>query len=171
MPPSREPLLIVPILDRRQRRRLLTIKNCAITMLSVAVAFAAISIYSKSRRGPSGDFGRLFGTQVVAPNESVAQKIDIVHEGSVVDQIASNPMLGAPAAREQLLLANTNVAQPPPMTASITPTSTAVATVAAAPGTHGTTIVGDGGGVAVVHAPASSTGPAPVLSGGIFKQQ
>jgi len=40
MLPSRAPLLIVPIRDRRQSRRILTIKNCAITMLSVAVVFA-----------------------------------------------------------------------------------------------------------------------------------
>ena len=36
---------------------------------------------------------------------------------------------------------------------------------------HGTTIVGDGSGVAVVHASTTSTAARPVLSGGIFKQQ
>jgi hypothetical protein len=36
---------------------------------------------------------------------------------------------------------------------------------------HGTTIVGDGNGVAVVHASTTSTAARPVLSGGIFKQQ
>ena len=70
-------------------------------------------------------------------------------------------MLVAPAAREQLLRADTNVPVAP---ASVTP---APGNVAA----HGTTIVGDGNGVAVVHASTTSTAAKPVLSGGIFKQQ
>ena len=64
----RKPLLIVPIRDRRQRRRILTIKNCAISMLSVAVIFAAISFYNERRTGAAGEYGRLFGSQVPATN-------------------------------------------------------------------------------------------------------
>ena len=59
MLPSRAPLLIVPIHDRRQHRRILTIRNCAITMLALAVIFAAFSIYNDRRRLPAGEFGRL----------------------------------------------------------------------------------------------------------------
>jgi hypothetical protein len=164
----RKPLLIVPIKDRRQSRRILTIKNCAMTMLGIAVVFASISIYSESRRGTTGDYGRLFGSQVGAPNQ-VSSSAAIVHEGSVADQTAPDPMLVAPAAREQLLMAGSNVDQTP-LPAAVTATRNVVAPVDVNK-TRGTTIVGDSNGVVVAHAPASSTAPPPPLSGGIFKQQ
>src|SRR3954447_3399201 len=110
----RKPLLIVPIRDRRQRRRILTIKNCAITMLSIAVIFASISIYNEARRAPAGEYGRLFRSQVPSTNTAISRKVDVIEEGPVDDQRAADPMLVAPAAREQLLLANSNVPVPPP---------------------------------------------------------
>jgi hypothetical protein len=164
---SRKPLLIVPIRDRRQRRRILTIKNCAISMLSVASIFAAISIYNEARRGPAGEYGRLFGKQVAVPNDDITRKVDVIHEGPVADQSASDPMLVAPAAREQVLMANSNVATTKPVTTTVLAPTAAIGDVRG----HGTTIVGDGNGVAVVKAPATSTAARPVLSGGIFKQQ
>lgn len=170
MPPSRTPLLIVPIHDRRQRRRVLTIRNFAVTMLGVAVVIAAISIYSGSRRSPAAEYGRLSGTEVAAPNQDVSRRVDVVHESPVDDQAAADPMLVAPAARGQLLMANSNVATPELTTTGATAPA---AVVPMAPGAadHGTEIVGDGTSVAVVRAPASSTAPPPQLSGGIFKKQ
>jgi len=169
----RKPLLIVPIRDRRQRRRVLTIKNCAITMLSVAVIFAAISFYNERRTGSAGEYGRLFGSQVPATGTAISRKVDVIEEGPVDDQRAADPMLVAPAAREQLLLANSNVPAP---TATLAPTPVPIAPPSAIGNVsgHGTTIVGDGNGVAVVHASTASTtstAARPVLSGGIFKQQ
>jgi hypothetical protein len=161
---SRKPLLIVPIRDRRQHRRILTIRNCAISMLSVAVIFAAFSIYNETRRAPAGEYGRLFGSQVPAANATIPRKVDVIKEGPVDDQRAADPMLVAPAAREQLLLANTNAPAPPPVPVT---SPSAIGSVSG----HGTTIVGDGNGVAVVHASTTSTAARPVLSGGIFKQQ
>ena len=81
---------------------------------------------------------------------------------------APDPMLVAPAAREQILMANTNVAATKPVAAPVVvaPPTPAIGDVRG----HGTTIVGDGNGVTVVKAPATSTAPRPVLSGGIFKQ-
>src|SRR3954471_1072140 len=160
----RKPLLIVPIRDRRQRRRILTIKNCAISMLSIAVIFASISVYNEARRAPAGEYGRLFRSQVPATNTAISRKVDVIEEGPVDDQRAADPMLVAPAAREQLLIANSNVpvAPKPPVA-----TPPAPANVSG----HGTTIVGDGDGVAVVHASTTATAAKPVLSGGIFKQQ
>jgi hypothetical protein len=163
---SRNPLLIVPIRDRRQRRRILTIKNCAMTMLGIAVVFASISIYSESRRGKAADYGRLFGSQVGAPNRGVARNVEIVHEGSVDDQSAPDPMLVAPAGREQLLMAKSNVDPTPASTTSASP----IVVVPTNTNTHETTIVGDGNGI-VVAKPPSTTTAHPVLSGGIFKQQ
>jgi hypothetical protein len=158
-------LLIVPIRDRRQRRRILTIRNCAVSMLSVAVLVAAISTYNAARRAPAGEYGRLFGGQVQTTNTAISRKIDVIEEGPADDQGTGEQMLAAPAAREQTLGADRNVpvapAPPPP---------SAIGSVNG----HGTTIVGDGNGVAVVHAPATSTtstATRPVLSGGIFKQQ
>jgi hypothetical protein len=165
----RKPLLIVPIRDRRQRRRILTIRNCAVSMLSVAVLVAAISTYNASRRAPASEYGRLFGGQVQTTNTAVSRKVDIIEEGPADDQRAGDQMLVAPAAREQSLRADTNV--PVPAAAPIPARSPAA--IGNVNG-HGTTIVGDGSGVAVVHAPATSTtstAPRPVLSGGIFKQQ
>lgn len=179
MVPARKPLLIVPIRDRRQRRRLLTIRNCAITMLSLAVLVATVSVVSESRRGAAGDYGRLFGSQVPAPTSTAERRIDVITEGPVSDQASSDPMLIAPAARAQLLLANSNV--PPPPTPTAPPAPVQVQTTAPLPllvpapvlGSaldHGATIVGDGNGVTVVKAPETSTDPRPVLTGGIFKQ-
>ena len=139
-------------------------------MLAAAVIFAAISIYNEARRAPAGSYGRLFGTQVAVPNGAIARKVDIISEAPVTDQRASDPMLVAPAAREQVLL-NTNVPAPAPTTTTaITPASPASPTVTGAED-HGTTIVGDGTGVAIVHATSTSTAPRQVLAGGIFKQQ
>jgi hypothetical protein len=165
MPNPRKPLLIVPIRDRRQRRRILTIRNCAIAMLSIAVVVAAISTYNAARRAPPGEYGRLFGGQVTTTNAAISRKMDVVEEAPVDDQRAADPMLVAPAAREQLLLANTNA----PVAATPAPVATppAIGNVSG----HGTAIVGDGNGVAVVHASTTSTAAKPVLSGGIFKQQ
>jgi len=174
MPESRKPLFIVPVKDRRQRRRILTIKNCAMTMLGIAVVFASISIYSESRRGAAGDYGRLFGSQVAKPNP-VSSTVAVVHEGAVADQTAPDPMLVAPAAREQLLMANSNVDLTPLPAAAVPPVRTVVVPTNGS-ATHGTAIVGDSNGIVIAHAPASSTAhpsstaPPPPLSGGIFKE-
>jgi hypothetical protein len=165
MLPSRAPLLIVPIRDRRQHRRILTIRNCAISVLVLAVIFAAISIYNDRRRIPAGQFGRLVGTPVAVPNGAVPRKVDVISEGPIADQSASDPMLVTTAGSEQVT-ANTNV---PATTATIALAPPALPNVVAEG--HGTTIVGDGKGVTVVKAPSTSTAPQPVLSGGIFKGQ
>jgi hypothetical protein len=166
MLPSRAPLLIVPIRDRRQGRRILTIRNWAISLLALAVIVLSFSIYKETRHGTAGQFGRLFATQDAVPSGAVERKVDVISEGPVPDQSASDPMLGAPAAREQVLTANSNV---PATTTTIAPMPSAPPNVVAEG--HGTTIVGDGKGVAIVKAPSTATAPPPVLSGGIFKGQ
>jgi hypothetical protein len=132
---ARKALLIVPIRDRRQSRRILTIKNCAISMLSVAVIFASISIYNEARRAPAGEYGRLFGSQVPATNTAISRNVDAPAPARTVVPIAPPSAIGSVSG-------------------------------------HGTTIVGDGNGVAVVRpSTKTSTAARPVLSGGIFKQQ
>ncbi|MEA2329310.1 MAG: hypothetical protein QOE68_4269 [Thermoanaerobaculia bacterium] len=160
----RKPLLIVPIRDRRQRRRILTIRNCAISMLSVAVIVATISTYNAARRGPAAEYGRLFGTEATSTNAAVPRKVDVIEEGAADDR-GGDSMLVAPAAREH---ADVPAAIPAPAPrAAVAASPSAIGSVSG----HGTTIVGDGSGVAVVPAPKTSTAPRPVLSGGIFKQQ
>jgi len=106
---------------------------------------------------------------VPATNTTISRNVNVIKEGPVDDQRAADPMLVAPAAREQLLLANTNV----PVAPIPAPAPAAVASPSAIGNVsgHGTTIVGDGNGVAVVRPSTTSTATRPVLSGGIFKQQ
>ncbi len=136
-------------------------------MLAVAVVIASFSIYRGRRHGEAGQYGGLFGTEVTA-TDRIERKADVINEGTVVDQSAPDPMLVAPAAREQVLAANTS--------GNVPVTTTTIAPVQAAPiqgvaEGHGATIVGDGKGIIVVKAPGTSTAPHPLLSGGIFKQQ
>lgn len=127
-------------------------------MLAVAVVIASFSIYRGRQHGATGG---LFGSEATA--NRIERKADVINEGTVVDQTAPDPMLVAPAAREQVLGTNTN-------------TNVPVTTTTIAPGPvlaegHGTEIVGDGKGVTIVKAPGTPAAPKPVLSGGIFKQQ
>lgn len=167
---GRKRQLIVPIRDRRQRRRILTLKNFGKATLAIAALVVAVTVYSNVRGLPAGDYGRLFGRQVAVPNDDFVRKTGIVAEAPVPDQSVPDPMLVAPAAREQLLHADSNV----PPAAPVAPAS-----VAAAPATfvasnvateargRGLAIVGDGTSIAIVRGAA---GEKPVLSGGIFKQ-
>jgi len=136
-------------------------------MLAVAVVIASFSIYRGRRHGTTAGYGGLFGSEVTT-TDRIERKADVINEGTVVDQSAPDPMLAAPAAREQVLGVNANGSAPV--------TTTTIAPVQSAPiqgvaKGHGATIIGDGKGIIVVKAPATSTAPHPVLSGGIFKQQ
>jgi hypothetical protein len=100
------------------------------------------------------------------------RKVDVIDEGTVGDQVATDPMLVAPATREQLLMANSNVPAPIPRTSIAplaAPSTPASPRVVAGDG-HATAIVGDGTAVAIVHPPATSTAPRKLLAGGIFKR-
>lgn len=94
--------LIVPIRDRRQQKRWLTLRNFRNTILVIVVAFAAISISSELRQPTHGDYGRLYQREIVqAP--IAPKKVEVVTEAAapIADEIAADPMLLAPAAREQ----------------------------------------------------------------------
>lgn len=165
---KQRPDLIVPVRDRRQSRRLLTTKNTLGTLLVATVIFAAVTIRSEMR-GKSGDgYGRLFGKQVSSQEHLGKPAYDVVHEQAPVqDQTASDPMLVAPAAREQILLDNT--AQATASTATI-PTQTEIVAASATPISVGTgenvQIVGGPEGVTIVKGQTKR----PTLGGGIFKQ-
>ena len=146
------PDLIVPIRDRRKRRRILTLKNFGIVVLVGMVAFVAISIRSEMRSLQPGDYGRLFGREVPPPVEP--KPMEVVQEEApqpVSDQTHADPMLVEPMKRSQWLVDDT-------ATSTVTP----VVTTAAMRGDGDVAIVGGAEGVTVVRREKRR----PVLSGG-----
>jgi len=147
--------LIVPVRDRRQRKRYLTLKNFGWATLACAVAFTAITIRSELR-GTSADYGRLFERQIDVP---VKQKpVEIVREEvsePVPDQTHADPMLVEPMARAQWLYGDDPLAPQP-----VQPADRAEASVVA--GQTRVAIVGGPEGVTVVRTERR----APVLAGG-----
>ncbi len=150
------PDLIVPIRDRRRRKRILTLKNFRNLVLVAAVFFAGVTIQSDLRHPRSGDYGSLFGKQVSGQMETSAKKLDVIREAPVIDQTSADPLLVAPAAREQYL----GVDNAPQQTGLITaqPLDAPRANVAIVSGPNGVTIV------------RGDAAYRPTLSGGIFRQ-
>ena len=161
---TRKPDLIVPIHDRRRRKRILTLKNAQHVAIVTIVLFLAFTVISEVRdRRTANGYGRLLEKQVSVPAPQVQRTQEIVTEGTIADQDHADPMLLTAAAREQYLgvtsTANTAsvvpVAQPEP----VQPVT--------AIGDH-VTVVGDSSGVTIVKTETQQRG---VLGGGIFKQQ
>jgi hypothetical protein len=154
----RKPELLIPIRDRRQRKRYVTLKNFAIASAVGAVAFVAISIRSEMRGRVDGpDFGRLFEREIAT---DVQQKpIEVVHEAPppVTDATHADPMLIEPAVRAQWLEADATTTTPPVPAAPVTVSAASMR----ATGTE-VAIVGGPDGVAVVRTERRK----PVLSGG-----
>ena len=150
----RRPDLIVPVRDRRQRKRYLTLKNFGWATLAFVVLFAGISIRSELR-GTKADYGRLFERQIDVP---VVQKpVEIVREEApepVPDQTHADPMLVEPMTRAQWLYGDPLAPTP------VQPMVRAEASVAA--GQTRVAIVGGPEGVSVVRTERR----APVLAGG-----
>jgi hypothetical protein len=164
--------MVVPIADRRSRRRILTVKNIGGAALIVTVIFAAVSIRSEMRHSKGEGYGRLFGTQV--PNQEIAKpKYDVVKENPVSDQTAADPTLLVPAARAQTLGIGIDPNNPSSTgtlvetaTTTITPVTVDQASTPVLQGQSGVSIVGGTDGVTIVR---NSDRQRPVLSGGIFK--
>jgi hypothetical protein len=98
----RRPDLIVPIRDRRQRKRYLTLRNAGITFAVMVVLFVAINIRSEMQPRDTQGFGRLLERELPAVEN---KPVEVVEEAPppVDDHTAPDPMLVAPAAREQWL--------------------------------------------------------------------
>jgi len=155
--------LIVPIRDRRQHRRIVTLKNFGRLAIALAIVLAGLTIASEMQRGtPSDGYGRLFRKEVASHNDVARQKFDIVKEAPVADQTAADPMLIRPAARAQALGIGLDPAKP---AGALPADDLPVAHERMGPGVS---IVGDSAGVAVVHQNGTTRGS---LSGGIFKKQ
>lgn len=151
------PDLIVPIRDRRQGKRYLTLRNVRNVFIGLVVLFVLITIRSEMPSKGSDSFGRLLDREMPRVE---TKPVEVVREASpqVSDQTAADPMLVAPAAREQWLRDDTatNAA------AVIEPIPAPVAAVAR-PGTEArVAIVGGPEGVSVVEQKRRR----PVLTGG-----
>jgi hypothetical protein len=97
----RSPDLIVPIRDRRQHRRILTLKNFGWFVLVCAIAFAGISIHSEMRGlGPSG--GRLLQKEI-PPVEQKPMEVVREETSAVPEQSHADPTLVEPMTRAQWL--------------------------------------------------------------------
>lgn len=151
---SSRPDLIVPIRDRRRRKRILTLKHFGIFMAVLAVVFVAISIRSEMRGLNPGGYGRLFNREV--PPAVEAKPMEVVHEAepsAVAEQTHADPMLVQPMERAQWLVDDTTAT-----TATVVP----VMTAASVRGNGDVAIVGGTEGVTVVRKERRK----PVLSGG-----
>lgn len=97
------PDLIVPIHDRRQRRRYLTLKNFGYAMIAAAVLFLGITIRSEMRGTGPTVYGRLVEREM--PKKVNQKPLEVVRETPIVDQeqTHADPMLLEPMAREQWL--------------------------------------------------------------------
>jgi len=163
----RKPDLIVPIRDRRQRRRILTMRNLGGAAIVLVVLFLVVTIYSEMRKPAPNQYGRLFSHEMAKSDIAEPKpQLEVIPEGTVGDQTAADPMLIAPAAREQYL----GVTAPPTPAAPVQATA-ADEFVRRQPVLQSQSgkvaIVGDANGVAVVQ---SATVPEHKLSGGIFRQ-
>ncbi|HEX2834506.1 MAG TPA: hypothetical protein VHW00_15955 [Thermoanaerobaculia bacterium] len=101
---SRKRDLIVPIRDRRQRRRIVTLKNFRNVMIAAAAIFLAVTIYSETRGPKTGDYGRLYSNEMPAKVEP--KPLEVVTEAAstaVPDATHADPTLVEPMARAQWL--------------------------------------------------------------------
>lgn len=137
---------IVPIRDRRQSKRYLTLRNVRNVGLALVAIFLIITIRSEMRDPQPGDYGRLFHREL--PPAPVAKPMEIVREAppAVSDHDAADPMLVEPMARAQWLDGSfTADESPQPVQASASPTI-----VAPVRGTDRVAIVGGPEGVTIV---------------------
>lgn len=151
--------LIVPIHDRRRRRRILTLKNFGIVAAVITVLFVVITIRSEMRNPDEGNFGQLYDRQIPVVETSAQETI--AEAADVPDETHADPMLVQPAARSQWLLEDETV----PLVASTVATGATRAEAAVASGETDVAIVGGTEGVAVVKRDRRK----PELSGGFGK--
>jgi len=169
----RRPDLIVPIRDRRQHKRVLTLKNAAWVVGAVVVIFIGLTLHSEFRGSTPGEYGGLMQRQAPAP-VTPPPRVEPIREGAAVEeQSSADPMLLAPAAREQEYL---GVNRPAPPAHAAQPTAVPLQPVQADAAPHQPmlghsgghlAIVGDGKGVTIVQ----TTTQREKLSGGIFRPQ
>src|SRR4051794_25584115 len=96
--------------ERRRRVRILTLKNFGIAGLAALVLLVAVNFLSEIRGKHHGEFGALFDKQV--KTETVEpRKVEVVTEApaQIQDHDSADPMLLAPAARQQQYLGTNEI--------------------------------------------------------------
>ncbi|HEU4889112.1 MAG TPA: hypothetical protein VFV49_14600 [Thermoanaerobaculia bacterium] len=158
----RKPDLIVPIRDRRQRKRYLTLRNFGYSLIAALVIFLGITIRSEMRGVGPTTYGRLVEREL--PQVEQKQKpVEVVTEATPAvtnEQTHADPMLMEPMAREQWLRDQSTAE----------PVAVAIphrAAAALATGETDVAIVGGPEGVKIVQRERRK----PVLSGGFGRQQ
>lgn len=150
------PDLIVPIRDRRQHKRYLTLRNTGWAALAVVVVFTGINVWSEIRPRVAPGYGRLFDRAL----PKVEQKpVEVVQEAVPPPETETRTV--------PMQIVDTNA--PAPLDAPAIPAWTledqhvAASTSAIAPGADSrVAIVGGPEGVTIVR----TTRRKPVLSGG-----
>ena len=156
-----KPDLIVPIRDRRQRKRYLTIRNFGYSLIAALVLFLGITIRSEMRGTGPASYGRLIERELPQV-EQKKKPVEVVRETPMVatEQTHADPMLTEPMAREQWLRDQSTAA---PVTVDIPHRAAA----ALATGETDVAIVGGPEGVKIVQRERRK----PVLSGGFGRGQ
>jgi hypothetical protein len=153
--------LIVPIRDRRQHRRILTLRNFWKAMLVMIVIFAGITIEANLRKSKTSEYGRLYGKRV-EQTPAVARKPDIVQEGQINDANAADPTLVVAQARAQILTGEADN----PLTSTATPPAPAPGAMIGHDNAGRLVVVGGPEGVKLVQ----QNNAKPVLGGGFGRQ-
>jgi len=146
--------------ERREHLRILTLKNFRWVLLAVVEFLLAVSFDFSMRGTSTADYGRLYRDHIKRTEDVKPRPPIVVEAPPVPDQTGADPLLLAPAAREQEFL-STEPQRPAPIAASTMPVETRGSG-------DGVSIVGDSGGVVIVR--SSENAKRPVLAGGIFKQ-
>ena len=160
------PDLIVPIRDRRQSKRYLTVRNVGISIFVLLVAFLLITIRSEMRGVRPGDYGRLYHSEMPDAVKPAAP-VEVVRDGTppVPDHDAADPMLVEPMARAQWL-GDTPPGTPATTAAIVAPVEPTVTYQAPVAGDAHVAIVGGAEGVAIV----KEAKKRPTLKGGFGRQ-
>jgi hypothetical protein len=94
----------IQYIDRRQGKRILTLKNSAKVGAVAIVLFAAISVFSEFRKTKPGELGRLYEKRPAVAELEVAKPQVIVEEApAVADQNVADPLTIEAMRREQIL--------------------------------------------------------------------
>ena len=140
-----QPDLIVPVRDRRQHRRILTLKNFAYVAVAFIILFAGLTVESNVRHTEkTDDYGRLLAKQVHT-DVALEQKRAAGVAAPIQDETSADPTLVSAQNRAQWLGVE------PATTSTVFPTTTAEA-----PG--------------IVVTRQNPQPSQPLLSGGIFRQ-
>jgi hypothetical protein len=161
MPKMRgKPDLIVPIRDRRQSKRYLTLRNFGYALIAAVVIFIGITIRSEMRGSGPTTYGRLVERELPQA-EHKPKPLEVVREAPMVasEQTHADPTLTEPMVREQWLRDQTATA---PVVVDVPHRAAA----ALATGETDVAIVGGPEGVKIVQRERRK----PTLSGGFGRK-